>query len=124
MIAVGWRAASLPGDDGAPPYRHAGRRRRPEFHEQADSIGFIPGFNDGPTWTVRAEVENVPTGAALDNRALVAGGRGVEHWIRPSHSAYRPFITAQTVRRYQQHLIVRLIAGPYRSSANIDQAHL
>jgi tripartite-type tricarboxylate transporter receptor subunit TctC len=29
----------------------------PEFHEQADSIGFIPSWIDGPTWTVRAEVE-------------------------------------------------------------------
>ena len=29
----------------------------PEFHEQADSIGFIPSWIDGPTWTARAEAE-------------------------------------------------------------------
>jgi tripartite-type tricarboxylate transporter receptor subunit TctC len=29
----------------------------PEFHEQADSVGFIPSWIDGPTWTARAEVE-------------------------------------------------------------------
>jgi tripartite-type tricarboxylate transporter receptor subunit TctC len=29
----------------------------PEFHDQADSIGFIPGWVDGSTWTARAEVE-------------------------------------------------------------------
>ena len=29
----------------------------PEFHEQADSIGFIPSWIDGPTWTARADGE-------------------------------------------------------------------
>jgi tripartite-type tricarboxylate transporter receptor subunit TctC len=29
----------------------------PEFHEQADSIGFIPSWIDGPTWTARADAE-------------------------------------------------------------------
>jgi tripartite-type tricarboxylate transporter receptor subunit TctC len=29
----------------------------PEFHEQADSMGFIPGWVDGFAWTARAEVE-------------------------------------------------------------------
>jgi tripartite-type tricarboxylate transporter receptor subunit TctC len=29
----------------------------PEYHEQADSIGFIPSWLDGPDWTARAEVE-------------------------------------------------------------------
>jgi putative tricarboxylic transport membrane protein len=31
----------------------------PEFHEQADSIGFIPSWIDAPTWTARAEAERV-----------------------------------------------------------------
>jgi tripartite-type tricarboxylate transporter receptor subunit TctC len=29
----------------------------PEFHEQADSIGFIPSWIDGPAWTARADAE-------------------------------------------------------------------
>jgi tripartite-type tricarboxylate transporter receptor subunit TctC len=29
----------------------------PEFHEQADSIGFIPSWIDGSAWTARAEAE-------------------------------------------------------------------
>jgi tripartite-type tricarboxylate transporter receptor subunit TctC len=29
----------------------------PEFHEQADSIGFIPSWIDGVTWAARAELE-------------------------------------------------------------------
>jgi tripartite-type tricarboxylate transporter receptor subunit TctC len=29
----------------------------PEYHEQADGIGFIPSWLDGPDWTARAEVE-------------------------------------------------------------------
>jgi tripartite-type tricarboxylate transporter receptor subunit TctC len=31
----------------------------PEFHEQADSVGFIPSWIDGATWTARAEAERV-----------------------------------------------------------------
>jgi tripartite-type tricarboxylate transporter receptor subunit TctC len=29
----------------------------PEFHEQADSIGFIPAWIDGPTWSAKADIE-------------------------------------------------------------------
>jgi tripartite-type tricarboxylate transporter receptor subunit TctC len=31
----------------------------PEFHEQADSIGFIPTWIDGPSWSAKAETERV-----------------------------------------------------------------
>ena len=44
----------------------------PEFHEQADSIGFIPNWIDGFSWTARAEIE----------RAELARLWTIEPWLQ------------------------------------------
>ena len=44
----------------------------PEFHEQADSIGFIPNWIDGFSWTARAEIE----------RAELARLWAIEPWLQ------------------------------------------